>query len=97
MRLLTATIALLPLAACSNAQSQPTPAAPSSGVCSNDALGQFNGQPASRELGHRIMLASGARTVRWVPKGSVVTMEFNAERVTVLLDASNLIETARCG
>ena len=44
-----------------------------------------------------ILAASGARTIRWVPKGTVVTMEFSAERVTVLLDGDNKVERASCG
>jgi hypothetical protein len=40
---------------------------------------------------------SGARSSRWVPKGSVITMEFSADRLTVLLDGSNRVESARCG
>ena len=40
---------------------------------------------------------SGARIIRWVPKGSVVTMEFSPERVTVLLDGNNKVERASCG
>lgn len=93
------TLALLPLAACtvatSNATADPVPAAPDS--CRNESLAQFTGQPASQELGERMLRASGARIIRWVPKGSVVTMEFSPERVTVLLDGSNRVERASCG
>ena len=97
MRLLIASLALLPLTGCTIAQSDATAAGPPPGACHSDALGQFTGQPASEELGVRILKASGARTIRWVPKGSVVTMEFSAERVTVLLDGSNRVERASCG
>lgn len=97
MRLLTASFGLLPLAACQIAQSDATAPGPMPGTCRPAALGQFAGQPASGELGARILAASGARTIRWVPKGSVVTMEFNAERVTVQLDGSNRVERASCG
>jgi hypothetical protein len=48
-------------------------------------------------LGERMLRASGARTIRWVPQGSAVTMEFNAERITVQLDGSNRVERASCG
>jgi hypothetical protein len=97
MRLLIASIALLPLTGCTIAQSDATAAGPPPGTCHDQALGQFTGQPASQELGTRILKASGARIIRWVPKGSVVTMEFSAERVTVLLDGSNRVERASCG
>ena len=97
MRLSIANLALLPLAACQIAQSDGTAPGPMRGTCRPAALAQFTGQPASEELGTRILTASGARTIRWVAKGSVVTMEFSAERVTVLLDGSNQVERASCG
>jgi hypothetical protein len=43
------------------------------------------------------MLASGAREVRWVPLGGVVTMDFRADRVTVQLDGANRVQSANCG
>jgi hypothetical protein len=44
-----------------------------------------------------MLSASGARIIRWVPKGGVVTMDFSPERITVLLDGSNRVERASCG
>ena len=44
-----------------------------------------------------MLAASGAKSIRWVPKGSVITMEFSPDRLTVLLDGSNRVEAARCG
>ena len=97
MRLLIASLTLMSLSGCAIAQSSGTADGPPRGTCHNEALGQFTGQPASQELGARILQASGARTIRWVPKGGVVTMEFSAGRITVLLDGSNRVERANCG
>ena len=97
MRLTIASIALLPLAACQIAQSDGTAPGPLPGTCNNAALEQFTGQPASTELGERMLRASGARAIRWVPKGSAVTMEYRADRVTVSLDGDNKVERASCG
>lgn len=93
------TFAVLPLAACTVATSNATAdsTSPAPAECRNEALAQFTGQPASQELGERMLRASGARTLRWVPQGSVVTMEFNAERITIMLDGSNRVERASCG
>ena len=93
------TLGLLPLAACTVATSDATADSPppSSGTCRSEALAQFIGQPASEELGQRMLKASGARIIRWVPKGGVITMEFSPERVTVQLDGSNRVEGANCG
>jgi len=97
MRLTIASLALLPLAACQIAQSDATAPGPPPGTCDGAKLAQFVGQPASEELGARILAASGAGAIRWVPKDGVVTMEFNAQRVTVQLDGSNRVERANCG
>ncbi len=95
MRFLLA-LCLLPLGACTIAQSRTVdemgPAA-----CRSGALAQFIGQPASQELGARMLAASGAKIIRWVPKGGVVTMDFSPHRLTVQLDGANRVEAANCG
>lgn len=96
MRYLLGLIAAVPLAACTIAQSQTGNGLPE-GPCRNEPLGQFVGQQASQELGARMLAASGARTIRWVPKGGIITMDFSPARLTVQLDGSNRVETARCG
>jgi Peptidase inhibitor I78 family len=96
MRTLIFTLGLASLGACTIAQSDATASRPT-GACHGEGLGQFTGQPASADLGARILRESGARTIRWVPKGSAVTMEYSAERVTVMLDGSNRVERASCG
>ena len=40
---------------------------------------------------------SGARALRWVPKGMMVTMDYRGDRLTVHLDAANRVERANCG
>lgn len=99
MRHLIATIALLPLGACTIATSDATadtlPEVPAE--CRNEVLEQFVGQAASQELGARMLAASKAKTIRWVPKGGAVTMDFNPQRLTVQLDGANLVERANCG
>ena len=98
MRLILA-IALLPLAACTVAESHQTgdglPPLPAE--CRSEVLAQFVGQLASQQLGDRMLAASGARTIRWVPKGGMVTMDFSPQRLTVQLDGSNRVERANCG
>jgi Peptidase inhibitor I78 family len=98
MRYLAA-LAILPLAACTIATSDATADGPAhpEGTCRNEALGQFTGRTASQDLGARMLRASGARIIRWVPKGGVVTMDFSPERITVLLDGSNRVDRASCG
>ena len=92
-------LGLLPLAACTVATSNQTvdglPPVPAN--CRSETLGQFVGQPASQELGEQMLRASGARILRWVPKGGAVTMDFNPLRLTVQLDGANRVESASCG
>jgi hypothetical protein len=96
MHLLIAGPAALALAACTIAESDPVSELPQ-GNCRDEPLAQFIGQPATPDLGARMMSASGARILRWVPKGGMVTMDFSPDRLTVQLDGANRVETARCG
>jgi hypothetical protein len=82
------------LTAC--ATSAAAPPAPG-GICSGAHLGQFAGRAATRELGAEVLRVSGARALRWVAHGSMVTMEFSEQRVTVWLTADNRVDRAVCG
>ena len=92
-------LTLLPLAACTVATSDQTADGllPVPANCVGATLAQFTGQPASATLGEQMLRASGARTIRWVPKGGVVTMDYLAHRLTVQLDGANRVEAANCG
>ena len=91
-----AILGTLILAACSTTSSE-GPASLTAGSCHDDALSTFVGQEASPEIGGTLMRQSGARVLRWVPKDSMITMEFSADRLTVHLDANNKIEKLSCG
>jgi hypothetical protein len=60
-------------------------------------LSTFTGEEATPEIGGTLVRQSGARVLRWVPKGSMITMDFSADRLTVYLDADNRIEKLSCG
>lgn len=90
-------LTLAPLAACTVAQSDATADRSPPGECRSESLAEFVGQSANQELGAQMLAKSGARTIRWVPQGGVVTMDFSPSRLTVQLDAANRVETARCG
>ena len=90
---LTATLPLFFAVSACAASSPPM----TGGVCRGDALGQFIGQPASSQLGADMLRASGARILRWVPLGGVVTMDFSPARLTVQLDGANRVQSANCG
>ena len=66
-------------------------------VCRPTGLPQFVGQPASQEVGLNMLRASGAKTMRWVAPGQMVTMDFREDRLTVHTNESNRIASANCG
>ena len=85
------------LAGCATTGSAPPPAGPSGGACSDSGVTSYIGQPYSDALGAEMRSKSGAQSLRKVGYGEVVTMEFNANRLTVSLDEQNKVATARCG
>lgn len=89
-------LAALALSACSTEPS-PGPAPLPAGSCHDDSLTTFVGSDATPEIGGTLIRQSGARVLRWVPKDSVITMDFSADRLTVYLDANNKIEKLSCG
>jgi hypothetical protein len=89
-------LAALALSACRTTPSE-GPAPLPAGSCHDETLTTFMGQEATPEIGGTLMRQSGARVLRWVPKGSMITMDFSADRLTVYLDADNKIEKLSCG
>jgi hypothetical protein len=84
------------LAACSTVPTA-RPAQPVAGSCNAEGLANYVGREATAKTGGEIMRQSGARVVRWVPKGAMITMEFSADRVTINLDENNRVERINCG
>ena len=93
----TLLLLLAPLAACTTAAVEPPPVGEPLATCRSAALQPFVGQVATQEVGSRMMAASGARTLRWVAKGMMVTMDYRGDRATAHLDLANRIERASCG
>lgn len=67
------------------------------GTCDAEAAQGLIGQQASSALGQRAMQLSGARTLRWIPEGSAVTMDYRPDRLNVEYDRSNVVTEIRCG
>jgi hypothetical protein len=55
------------------------------------------GRASSQELGTEAMRLSGARTLRWIPEGSAVTMDYRSDRLNIELDRQNKVTRIRCG
>lgn len=85
----------LVLAACSTVPAEGPE--PTGGKCRAEGLEQYVGQAGSAENGAGILRQSGARTLRWIPHGSAVTMDYSEQRVNVKLDPQSRIEAVTCG
>lgn len=93
---LTAAAASVALGACATAESIPVRGETPGGTCSDGRLGQFVGRQATSELGAEMRRLSGAAIFRWVPHGTLITMEYRSDRLTVFLDAQGRIERISC-
>ena len=83
-------------AACTTAP--PEAGAPPPGRQCNAAPRQgLVGQPASASLGEEVLRRTGARVLRWLQPGQVITLEYSYRRVNVKLDAQNRVEGITCG
>ena len=91
-------VAALLLTGCTTNMTGPPVAGETPGfACRGDSLASFAGRAATTELGAQMLRQTGARHLRWVAKGMMVTMDFREDRLTVYLDANNRVERASCG
>lgn len=96
---LIAMTAALPLAACSAASDTgpETLPPPAEAACQADGAQGFVGQTASPDVGAAILKATGARTLRWGPPRSAMTMDYRQDRVNVMYDDAMKITQVTCG
>ena len=90
-------LALIPMVACAPGNSERITLDQVGAECDDRALGSFVGQLPTKENALKLMGFSRSRTMRWVPHGGVVTMDFNPQRLTVQLDSQGRIASAKCG
>ncbi|WAT17621.1 I78 family peptidase inhibitor [Aurantiacibacter sp. MUD11] len=67
------------------------------GECDAEAAQHLVGATASPDLGAELLELTGARTLRWVPPRTAVTMDFRPDRLTVSYDDDMTIERITCG
>ena len=91
-------LAAIGLASCSGASSSPPPAADGTGgSCDASGLSAYVGRSYGDALGREMQARSGAKVLRVVRYGEVVTMEYSGDRLTVSLDQQEKVASARCG
>jgi Peptidase inhibitor I78 family len=91
MRLAIAAAALLTLSCA------PVPQIDQAGPCRLEGLADLVGRPATEGLGSEALRRSGARRLRWIRPGDMVTMDYSAERLNVHLDSGGRVERFDCG
>jgi hypothetical protein len=67
------------------------------GSCDSSKGQGLIGRERSNDLGAEALRLTGARAVRWIPEGGIVTMDFRKDRVNLHLDARNRVTKVNCG
>lgn len=86
----------LALAGCASTPPTSETPPPLAGSCDREAGEAFIGQKATAELGTKLIEATGARQLRWVPPRTGVTMDFRPDRLTVSYDDDMVITQVSC-
>ena len=98
---LVALLALAGLSACAVKPPEvplaPPPPVYVSEECDSQAVQGIVGQPYTNPLGEEARVKSRAERMRALRPGDMVTMEFNARRLTIDVDAQGRIARVRCG
>jgi uncharacterized lipoprotein YajG len=89
------------LVACASTAPPPAtgtaPAAPSTGVCNAQGAQFAVGKTAGASVVEEARQRSGSYMARVLRPNQVVTMEFNAQRLNLEVDAASVVKRVRCG
>jgi hypothetical protein len=66
-------------------------------ACRTKGSSRFIGKLGTTMIGAAIRDVSGAAILRWAPPGTMLTMDYRADRVTVYLDGRKKITRITCG
>ena len=64
--------------------------------CTQAVVAKYIGKHKSRTVARRMLHATGAKSVRWVPVGMMVSMIYQRDRLTVRLGPDHHITQASC-
>ena len=99
MTRLTAAALMMTMAGCASvppAEAEEVPVR-GAGTCDSSKAQRLVGRARSAELGSEALRLTGARTVRWIPKGGMVTMDYREDRVNLHLDGDGKVMKVACG
>jgi len=90
---------MLLIGACAAAPADPLEGIPEAGAGKCDAARAqaLIGRTATTELGGEALRLTGAKALRWIQPGTMVTMDFRTDRLNIELDAQNRVTKIRCG
>lgn len=67
------------------------------GACDAQPLQDLVGQTVTQAVGANAMRMSGAKTLRWIPPNSAVTMDYRQDRLNISYDENSVITDITCG
>jgi hypothetical protein len=67
------------------------------GSCNERAAQGLVGRPADNTAGFEAQRLTGARTIRWIRPGDMVTMDFSPNRLNIHLDERHRVQRLSCG
>jgi hypothetical protein len=77
----------------------PKPEVPVQGTgrCDATAAQKLIGRERTEALGAEAQRLSGAKALRWIPEGAMVTMDYREDRLNIELDGAKRVTKIRCG
>ena len=71
--------------------------APPTAACNAEGLGDLIGKPRGEAVAAEAIRRSGAKLVRWITPGMMVTMDYRANRLNLHTSIENKVSDIRCG
>jgi hypothetical protein len=66
------------------------------GHCQAAGLGDLVGRQRSDALGAEALRRSGAKTLRWIAPGAIITQDLRSDRINIDVDARGRVTRLRC-
>ena len=66
-------------------------------VCNAAKAGKLVGRSRSAKVGNEALRLSGARTLRWIAPGTMVTMDYREDRLNLRVDSAGRVVKVDCG